>query len=73
MLNVSDMISRLCTIATFVILELQTIVHTLCIQTLMIYPHSKFCVPSSTDSLVIAIRPKAIKRVCIAIMVLFHW
>jgi len=33
----------------------------------------QICVPSYTDSLVIAIRPKAIERVCIAIIVLFHW
>jgi len=61
MLNVSDTISMLCTIATFVILDLQTTVHTQCVQTLMIYPPTKFCVPSSTGSLVIAIRPKAIE------------
>jgi hypothetical protein len=75
MLNVSDTISRLCTIATFVILDLQTTVHThtKCVQTLMIYPNNKFCVPSSTDSLVIAITPKAIESVCIVVTVLFHW
>ena len=73
MLNVSDTISRLCTIATFIILDLQTIVHTQCVQTLMIYPHTKFCVPNSTDSLVIAMRPKATEGVCTAVTVLFHW
>ena len=73
MLNVSDTISRLSTIATFIILDLQTIVHTQCVQTLMIYPHTKFCVPSSTDSLVIAIRSKATECVCKAVTVLFHW
>jgi len=40
---------------------------------LMIYPPTKFCVPSSTDSLVIAIRPKAIESVCITVTMLFHW
>lgn len=60
-------------IATFVTLDLQTTVHTQCVKTLMIYPHTKFCVPSSTDSLVIAVRPKAIGSVCTAVTVLFHW
>lgn len=73
MLNISDTISRLCTIATFVILDLQIIVQAQCVQTLLIYPHAKFCVPSSTNSLVIAIRPKTTESVCIAVMVLFHW
>jgi hypothetical protein len=59
-------------VAMFVIVDLQTAYHIQCLSTFMVYLRAKFHMPSSSNSLVIVIKPKAKENFCTAATSLFY-
>lgn len=71
-LNLLDISSKYHLITSLAIVDLQTVFYVQCICTLIIYFHIKFCVPYTNCLLVIALKPKAEKNVCMATILLFQ-
>jgi hypothetical protein len=57
-LNLSDITSKICTIAMFLFVDLQVICNTEIVVTFVIYVLTRFQIPNSNGSLVIAIKLK---------------
>jgi hypothetical protein len=68
----ADISSKYHIITSLVIVDLQTVFYVHCICMFIIYFHTKFCVPYTNCLLVIAMKPKAKKNVCMATILLFQ-
>lgn len=71
-LNLLDISSKYHIITSLAIVDLQTVFYLQCICIFMIYFHTKFCVPCTNCLLVIALKLKAKKKVCMATILLFQ-
>jgi hypothetical protein len=63
--------SEFCTVAMFVTVDLQKTLYIEYVNMFVVYLHTKFHIPSSSCSLIIAIKLKAEENFHIAVMVLF--